>query len=329
MAAAKFDHFWDPTNLTTVIIEPGATEITSFLFMGYKKLKSVTIPGTVAEIQAYAFAGCTSLENIVIPEGVKTISGYAFEGCTSLTSVTLPESLREIGDGALPNNPDMPEVRYGGSRKSWDTIKIDTFNGKIIERIILTCEKGGGTFIPGLEVRYLMADAYGMGKVKLCWALLSGAYPDGYLILRNGKQIGYTANTVYMDAEANPDDFNYYWVIPYIRKDGKTIIGDLSDYTWALGRYMDSVTGLKTRSGAGQVTLSWDAEPGANAYVILSRTGSPKAAFNPRVTVTGTSYTDSGKSGVIYYWVLPIYNNASGQTIAAGTLSDYAWGVAK
>lgn len=169
-----------------------------------------------------------------------------------------------------------------------------------------------------------------MGVVEISWNKAEKA--TGYLVLRGGKQVGYStgANTHYVDLSADPDDFNYYWVIPFIKRaDGTMLKGELSNYVWALGRTVDTVEKVTTNATANGIELSWPAASGANAYVILSKTGSAKAAFNPKVAVTGTSYTDKAKAGVQFYWVYAVYNNKDGKTLAAGKVSPYAWAVAK
>ena len=181
---------------------------------------------------------------------------------------------------------------------------------------------------PPKAVANLKAKAAGNRTVALSWNIVDGA--DGYLILRGGKQIGYSMSTFFTDSQADPDNFNYYWVIPFARRNGKIIKGELGGYVWALGRVIGEIPGVTAEQlSKGSTRLRWKAADGANAYVILSKTGSEKAAFNPPVTVTGTQYTDKNRpSGkVMYYWVYGIYKNKNGAVSAAGKISPYAWAV--
>jgi cytochrome c peroxidase len=67
-------------------------------------------------------------------------------------------------------------------------------------------------------------------------------------------------------------------------------------------------SGLTATAGTGQVTLSWQAAPGATSYRVKRSTvsGGPYAVV---ATVSSTSHTDSGlSSGVTYYYVVSSVN---------------------
>ena len=194
----------------------------------------------------------------------------------------------------------------------------------------ITCQS---VIEPGKVTKPAISDLKAASKdirtVIISWKKLQDA--DGCIILRGGKQIGYSLTESYVDTAANADDFNYYWVIPFSSKDGTLVKGNLSNYVWALGRTVGQVRKVTAKSGKGGISLSWDPASGANGYVILSKSGSNKAAFNAPVRTAGTSYTDTrAASGVTqFYWVYAVYNNAAGKTQAAGRVSPYAWAVAK
>ena len=130
---------------------------------------------------------------------------------------------------------------------------------------------------------------------------------------------------------ADPDAFNFYHVIPFRKQDGKIVKGKLGAYVWALGRRVGETRKVTAQAGTAGVKLTWDAVEGANGYVVLSKSGSDKAAFNPQVKTTNCVYVDTkAESGITqFYWVYAVYNNAGGQTVAAGKASPYAWAVAK
>ena len=77
------------TNIKTVIIEDGVTNIGNVAFYNCSGLTSVTIPNSVTSIAPGAFGNCTSLTSITIPNSVTSIETYAFEGCSGLTFVEL------------------------------------------------------------------------------------------------------------------------------------------------------------------------------------------------------------------------------------------------
>ena len=185
---------------------------------------------------------------------------------------------------------------------------------------------------PG-PVSGLRALCAGDRKVRLTWQKAENA--GFYIILRMKecgacRQIGYTAGCSFTDSSADNTGFNYYWVIPYNLSAGNKYAGSLSDYVYASGRYIEQVRNLKASAGAGGSRLTWLPAAGANAYIILSKTGSPMAPYNQAVTVSGTGYTDTAASAgkVTYYWVYGIYQRY-GSSIAAGPVSSYAWAYRK
>lgn len=177
----------------------------------------------------------------------------------------------------------------------------------------------------------MKAKVIGMNKVTLNWNAVGGA--EGYFIIgmnkdRKGGQIAFTAGTSWTDTAADADAFNFYWVQPYNRDEtGKIVKGKLGNYVYALGRNVGNTGKVTATVVNNGVKLSWNKVSGANSYVILSKTGSNKAAFNTPMYTNKTSFIDitasSGK--VTYYWVYGVYKNASGTVLAAGNISPFAW----
>ena len=176
----------------------------------------------------------------------------------------------------------------------------------------------------------LSAKTTGMNKVQLDWVYDNKA--DGYLVLRNGHQIGYTTTGSFTDTSADSTAYNYYWVIPYSVQDGVLNKGILSNYVYALGRTVSRVQNVKavakrvSKVGAG-IELSWDAAEGANRYVIYNRTGktgmpSYLDETNYLVYPSVGNYMD-----LEFFWVYGIYVDSSGRILCAGPMSNYAWAV--
>lgn len=178
-------------------------------------------------------------------------------------------------------------------------------------------------------VENLKAATTGMNKITLTWDAVEGA--NGYLILKNGTQIAYTTGaTTYTDKNASSENFEFYWVIPFQKVDGKNYKGQLSNYVWGIGRVVGQVQKVTATGAEGAVELSWNAVSGANGYVILSKTGSNTAPFNAAVETTETSATVKAEAGAVqFYWVYATYTNADGNKVAAGKCSPFAWAIAE
>jgi predicted ribosomally synthesized peptide with SipW-like signal peptide len=127
------------SNVTSVVLADGTTEIPAAAFNGAKKLTSVTIPETVEKIGVNAFRS-TALTELTIPASVKEISygafrdmlslntvtingdnvtlpGYVFRGCSALRTVNLNmETLTLNGSmnfaNASSNNPNTNNITF-------------------------------------------------------------------------------------------------------------------------------------------------------------------------------------------------------------------------
>ncbi len=84
------------TNLVSIVISEGVTEIPRMTFVGCKRLSSVTLPLSVKEIGSEAFAGCESLTSMTIPSSVEKMWSNAFEGCTGLKAIVFEGAPPEI-----------------------------------------------------------------------------------------------------------------------------------------------------------------------------------------------------------------------------------------
>ena len=70
---------WDRSQVHTVIIETGITEIGAAAFYDHHKLRSVVIPSSVVRIRERAFAFCIDLQTLNIPDSVQVIDVAAFD----------------------------------------------------------------------------------------------------------------------------------------------------------------------------------------------------------------------------------------------------------
>lgn len=78
------------TEITTLEIPDGITEISAGLFYGCAGIKEVKIPSSLKKIGSHAFANCSGLTSIIIPNNVtQFVNNTTFKNCNSLTYVEL------------------------------------------------------------------------------------------------------------------------------------------------------------------------------------------------------------------------------------------------
>lgn len=91
------------SEITSISIPNGVTEISMNAFDNCRNLKSVNLPNSLINIQSTAFSNCHLLESVVLPNSVKTIGGSAFRNCSSLKTLSIGNSVETIGTSAFEN----------------------------------------------------------------------------------------------------------------------------------------------------------------------------------------------------------------------------------
>ena len=107
-------------------IPNSVTSIGRYAFYCCDSLISITIPNSVTSIGDWAFSDCSSLTSITIPESVTSIEDYAFDGCCSLASITIPESVTSIGRGTFNRCSSLTNITYNGTQSQWNKISKDS-----------------------------------------------------------------------------------------------------------------------------------------------------------------------------------------------------------
>ena len=102
------------TKITSVVVEPGVTNVGAYAFYGYSGLTSVSIPESVTSIGDCAFYYCP-LVSVTLPDGIKSIGCYGFKLCTELVEVNIPDSVTKIGEGAFYGCTKLVEVNIPDS----------------------------------------------------------------------------------------------------------------------------------------------------------------------------------------------------------------------
>ena len=100
------------SRLTSLSLPSGVTEIGSCAFEDCIGLTSLTLPSSVTKIGSFAFKYCSRLTSLSLPSGVTEIGSCAFEDCIGLTSLTLPSSVTEIGSFAFEGCTGLKDVSF-------------------------------------------------------------------------------------------------------------------------------------------------------------------------------------------------------------------------
>ena len=102
---------WDGnSDIRTVKIEYGVTNIKRNAFAYCENLTNVSIPESVTSIEMGAFFKCTSLTSVTIPDSVTTIGKAAFEYCYSLSNVTLSKNTTHYTMDTFYGCKSLPRV---------------------------------------------------------------------------------------------------------------------------------------------------------------------------------------------------------------------------
>ena len=81
-------------------------------FANCSNLESITIPSGISNIDSYAFYNCYSLKGLVLPRTLSTIGNYTFYNCHELKLVSIPQNIRGIGSYAFYNCDSLEYVSF-------------------------------------------------------------------------------------------------------------------------------------------------------------------------------------------------------------------------
>lgn len=133
--------FKNCTNLKTVKMSAGMTDLSEEMFSGCTSLLQVNIPYGIKYISGQAFDSCTSLESLDIPESVIDIANFAFSGCSSLKSLKIPVRVENIGVDAFKGCDSLREFVFDGTVRQWTDLK-DSYCWNYFKGVKITCSDG-------------------------------------------------------------------------------------------------------------------------------------------------------------------------------------------
>ena len=91
-------------------------------FCGCTNLKTVKLEKGLTQIAGNLFMRCYGLENIDIPDTVTTIGENAFKLCTSIRSVTIPDTVTYIGSQCFESDKELANVKLSSNIKRMERI---------------------------------------------------------------------------------------------------------------------------------------------------------------------------------------------------------------
>lgn len=131
IAAEAFNY----SNIEQVSLPPvtdgGTVTLGEMCFAHCSNLSSVVIPEGYTELNATIFAWCNNLSQIQLPDSLRRIGTYVFDQCP-IEVLNLPSSVKSIGDHSFADNSKLREVVFNG--------KVDFIDEKAFE--------GSGTDAP-------------------------------------------------------------------------------------------------------------------------------------------------------------------------------------
>ena len=124
--------FYNCRSLSSIVIPNSVTWIGNDAFNNCRSLSSIVIPNSVTwAIASEMFYNCTSLSSIVIPNSVTRIGSKVFYNCINLSSIVIPNSVTEIGYFAFDNCGGFIgyDVYYAGNKAQWEKIHKYSYIG--------------------------------------------------------------------------------------------------------------------------------------------------------------------------------------------------------
>ena len=131
--------FYNCTNLTSVTMHNGVTNIGKSAFYNCSGITNVVFSSGLENIANYAFDGCSKMGNFALYASLRTIGNYAFQNCLGITSVVIPEGVASIGAQAFYNCPNMASILIP---QSVESIGKDAFLG--CRDLAVTIAEGAG-----------------------------------------------------------------------------------------------------------------------------------------------------------------------------------------
>ena len=123
---------FEGTNVVSVIIPKGVTNLGGYAFSNCKKLTSISLPDTITDLGWYTFEYCTSLPEIILPKNIEVISYGTFAHCKKLKHLVIPDKVHSILIEALYDCTELEDILIPAS-----VVHIENSAIKISDSVII------------------------------------------------------------------------------------------------------------------------------------------------------------------------------------------------
>lgn len=125
------------SNITSVLVPEGVTDICTRGFSGCNNLKTISLPSTLRVLGDVVFEDCGNLDNVTIPVGIETIPWGLFFNCRNLGQIEIPNTVKSIGRYAFENCDNLKSVIIPNSVR---IIEGMSFRANSLESVICYIE---------------------------------------------------------------------------------------------------------------------------------------------------------------------------------------------
>ena len=123
------------SNVESVSLSEGITDIRDEAFRCCLSLTSVSLPESLRAIGNKAFNNCHRLQEINIPSALKSVGYNALENCFSISTLIIPESVTYIGAGAFIGCNNLFQIDF--KAKIHNIVSV-TFSAIVASRPFVT-----------------------------------------------------------------------------------------------------------------------------------------------------------------------------------------------
>lgn len=110
-----------------VIVPDSVTTLGEYAF-AYSQIKTIEIGNGVTEIPIFCFDYSKLLEKVILSDSVETISQYAFRSLTHLHTLIIGSGVETIGEKAFRYTDGLATIHYKGTQETWNGISINEDN---------------------------------------------------------------------------------------------------------------------------------------------------------------------------------------------------------